>query len=313
MKENDRWLTEAMDHLDPALIEDMDGQATAKRRPAPVRVLLIAACVTGALILGAVAAEMAGIWVSPILPGNELGWVFPSENPEDYSGYVVHGVEGFSWDKVSEELKAEAEKEPELYRVYFNSQAELEAALGFALPYNPVLEAAPEGQGHSRPAGSEEVIHSFGDIEVIIGNNGKATGIAVDTHYIIGNPEHTTHKIYLPISEEDRERGVVESYMTCTGEATVSVRYLGDANSSYMYLYRVRDTELTREDYVTSNGIAAVIIQEVSSSDDHDEIRGYTAHLAVDGMAVTISFRSSNDCVDQEGILKSILDAYPAS
>lgn len=315
MKEDSGQILEAMDHLDPALIEDMDGQTAAKRRRIPARTLLIAACVAGVLILGAVGSEVMGLQVSPILSGNELGWLEPSEDPEVYSGYTVQGVDGFSWDNVSEELKAEAEKAQDgSYIAYFSSQAELEATLGFTLPGNSVLDAAREGKGHYQLAESEDVIHTFGRLWIVLEGDGNVHSLHVWTNYAVSNPEHKDHKINLPISEEMRKSGTVAIYHTCTGEVLVGVEYQGqEGGTSTINSYK--NIKLTQEDYVTPSGVKTVIIHEnFRTSDDFDDgYRSYLAHLAVDGMTLTIHVNGNENCTDVKGVLKSILDAYPAS
>lgn len=317
----------APEGLRGSVMDMTERERTKKTRPAPARVLMAAACICALLAVGAVAvAEMVGIQVGPILPGDELP-LDPSKNPEDYSGYTIIHDGGFSWDRVSAELKAEAKENMRegIYTAYFGSQAELEAALGFTLPYNSFLAAAQESEGRyglpgSLP-GTKEVIHIFGQL-LLVGNEETLSWLSADTNYAISNPEHVAHTVDLPISEEERKDGVVSSYTTCMGEVSVSVNYEGresEMSGTITYLYE--NFELTREDYVTPNGVQTVIIREDSKTPaliefdegliEFDEgYQSYTAYLTVDGMMLSVHVHGNENCTDVKGVLKSILDAY---
>lgn len=288
-------------------VMNINGQErTKKTRPTPMRALLVAACVCALLVVGAVAAaEMFGVQVSPVLPGDELP-LDPSEDPEDYSGYTVINDGGFSWDRVSEELQAEAKANMQdcIYIAYFGSQAELEAALGFALPYNPVLDAAQEIEGRYKPSKSEEWIDAFGEL-MLFGTDEMLDRLHLTTKYMISNPEHVEHD--------------APSRLACTGEVTVAVQYSGRESGTTTVTHVYEGFNLTREEYVTPNGLQAVIIQEDSymykGLDGSYEVektgyQSYSAYLSVDGMVLKVYVHGNETCTDVKGILISILDAY---
>ncbi|MBP3520848.1 MAG: hypothetical protein J6J87_05855 [Oscillospiraceae bacterium] len=140
MKEDSGRILEAMDHLDPALIEDMDGQATAKRRPAPVRVLLAAACICALLVTAAVAAEALGFDFVKIFSFEKEG--------KQVEGYRADGsgIVYIPLKDLSPEVQALEGQYADEYihteRLSFDSWEEAEEYLGYEIVDHPVLRGA---------------------------------------------------------------------------------------------------------------------------------------------------------------------------
>ncbi len=152
MKENRDWITETLDHLDPALIEDMDGQTKAKRRPAPVRVLMAAACICALLVTAAMAAEAMGFdFVMLFHKGEEKTFTYvihgSDELLEGSSIFEIDGsgiMERIPLNELSPALQelGEKRKDEDWYgeERFFASWAEAEEFLGRKLAYNAALE-----------------------------------------------------------------------------------------------------------------------------------------------------------------------------
>ena len=311
MKENDRWLTEAMDHLDPALIEDMDGQAAVKRRPAPMRVMLVAACICALLAVGAVAVSIAG-------------------NLD------------FPWGDISTEAKvaihtANAENlDPSHIAIVqtFDSQKELREFLAIPIPQNAYLDEppvwVPEDWLKAEEQLAELTSHSFAVLrnrsEMRIDNEGGYGSV----HCRLSATE-TENAHSRTLFAESHYTIVKDGFSFETGNWTIPFNV-------YMYatwfddkllaqygpfdiiaMARERTEEdglIFREEYTTAAGLEAVIcgIKDIPSEGE-----------SIDSVAIEATFESGGAyyvhsmCVfypDEEtmkeavDILKSILDAY---
>ena len=299
-------------------------QARARRRRIPVRVLIAAACVAAALAVGAVAIEMtAGLQVSPIRSGSEL---YPNGLPddldgdvEDYSGYSVRGQTDFNWDNISQDLRdavaeaaAEAETQAYSYHAFFDSKDELEKFLGFSLPENPFLSAGREstaGYRFDSEEEREEIVHAFASLSVVGEQETGPIQLRITASYVVPDPNHVKHEIWYDEDGEvhyEGERPVGATYRVCIDGVHVHMSIYGAAVSN---TYEYKDKILTRKTYVTPSGAEVVIVQKFSEKYGS---AGYIAYFVLDGMTIEL-WASGNTCVDVEGILYSILDAYDTS
>lgn len=144
---NKERIMEAMDYIDPALIEAADRTiSTAKRsRRELSRIAVIAACLCLVLAGTAVAAELSGVRVTEFYPG-------PASDNEGYeaaekAGYMMEGgVAYFQLDSFSEEIKSLALEYPHgQVAKSFASWDDAEAFIGMNLQDNPLLDAADPG------------------------------------------------------------------------------------------------------------------------------------------------------------------------
>lgn len=317
MKEDSGRILEALDHLDPALLEDMDGQTTVKRRSVPMRILLAAACVAGLLMIGAVAVEViTGIQVGDLsLAGKFVGINEDTgeyeELYEDREGITVIAPDGFSWSRASKELWDMVAQAPEdRYYAYFDSQDELEKFLGFSLPKNSVLDEAEEGSTNHcvKEDDFERFDHPFALLDIWKWEDGSPDSLSINAGYYIQNPAHEPHDQ----RREHEDSGYAE--YSCGGarlflDLSVAAREQGRTFFQSYVFGNKEDTKLVREDYVTPNGLPVVIIREEDNASDYQH---YHVHFALDGMGFSF-WVSWPPCVDAEAILKSILDAYEVS
>lgn len=343
MKENDRWLTEAMDHLDPALIEDMDSQATAKRRPAPVRVLLIAACTAALLAVGAVAAEVADVdlveiitasvkefFTSDFLMGKELEAALPSTAAEDLEerdsqnigGFVVSGLEkGFSWANVSQEFYDAVQNAPGThYCVGFETWDEAEALIGVELANNPMLESFDPllcRYYTIDPETGKSVLatEANGKIEASHGSQNGIDSLRITAQYGILGEGHE-HTSYISISNEEWEAGNRPETRICRYPMIVHVS--GSANVDECVFTFDSTLSGTKETYVTPNGLETTIyqIKRDNPYSNYSEDFTYEAVFSLNNILYCVSLGSCDETTPQlepevlESTLKSILDAY---
>ena len=298
MKQNDFYMQEALGQIDPILLEEAGTQTGKHRRSVPVRVLTVAACLAAILVVGAVAAELAGFQISGILSGHEL---FPDGLPdtwrgdgavEDYTGYKVSSEESFAWDKVSDELRAAVAQAPDhAYAGYFDSQAELEEFLGFSLPENSILSSAQESTAGYQFDDEEEITHAFSRLFVAGTSDGEPSSLWLLASYSLQEHEHANP------AEAD----------ACRGGINVHLQFHGYGNGGHSTTYSYQDWILTQETYVTAGGWEATIIQTASQVNPDAQI--YVAYLSLDGLTVEIRV-GGDECVDAKEVLKSVLDAY---
>ena len=144
---NKERIMEAMNHIDPALIEAADRSAsTAKHtRRGWSRIAVIAACLCLLLAGTAVAAELAGVRIIEFYSG-------PASDNEGYdaaekAGYMIEGgVAYFQLDSFSEEIRSLALEYPHSQVAKsFASWDDAEAFIGMNLQDNPLLDSADPG------------------------------------------------------------------------------------------------------------------------------------------------------------------------
>lgn len=295
MKEDSGRLLEAMDHLDPALIEDMDGQTTVKRRPAPVRVLLIAACTAALLAVGAVAAEVSGVDIVEVVKTalgiqiSEPRTIVRPTDEAELEGWAVALPEGIAEDRLSAEFWAELQSaEPDEYDMRcifkeFQSREELKAYLGVAPTLNPLLEQgdiALEGHGGWHLEG-----RSNAEVEI--------TYVWVTGNFSIPVPETDGKTIHV----------LLDTWVSTA-----------ERPSGGIYFENVE--EVIQEEYVTKNGLKAVLSNtRFAPTEENPEYYGGCgiAEFYLDGLAYRLRVWYDTQWTEDAQVtatLKSILDAY---
>lgn len=144
---NKERIMEAMNHIDPALIEAADRDAAVTRcgRRGWHRVAIIAACLCLILAGTALMAELSGVRIIEFYSG-------PASDNEGYdaaekAGYMIEGgVAYFQLDSFSEEIKSLALEYPYgQVAKSFASWDDAEAFIGMNLQDNPLLDDADPG------------------------------------------------------------------------------------------------------------------------------------------------------------------------
>lgn len=293
MKEDSGRILEAMDHLDPALIEDMDGQITAKRRPAPVRVVLIAACVGALLITAVAAAEVAGVDVMATVKsmlGIQVSEIHTWDDEDgEITGWGVRGSVEPEWlpEAFWAELRSVPLDEQGLGLLYkdFDSRESLEDYIGHTLPDNPILREDTEYWGMMASITKEEA-----EEEIV---------------YI-----HLSSTFEIALSESGEQPPASVNLWAWTSS-------LGQEGSVGYGFDNVMETD--REIYVTANGLEAAISKlyfEPVTDEGGMEYHPMSciADFYLDGFnyQLSISELLEREALAEE-ILKQVLDAYPVS
>lgn len=238
-------IMDAMDHIDPALIEAADA-APLRMRPRWRRPAVIAACLCLALAGTALAAELSGVRVVEFFQ-REARSINPGWEEEVYSGYTVAGdVRYFAISDFSPEV-AELDKtitRPTCWN--FRSWADMEEALGVGLMENPALEDAPTGGGFDLgiPGGSGKYVANFGGWY-----EGRIVGIAAYGSFLLHG---------------EKVRGHWEGGVHVSVKADLLTEHALEAEGydlSRDSAYYPEEVELTRSEYVTPGGLAVAIFR----------------------------------------------------
>lgn len=275
---NREQIMEAMNHIDPALIEAADrNTSTAKHsRRGWSRPAIIAACLCMLLAGTALAAEILG-WIEVKLPGSDEG--------VDGMSYQIEAEYGLlPVDILSEEVRqsAAAVPVPEEGKWYgeawrFDSWPEAEAFLGLELANNSLLEQMEKGST------------SFGDLEqeqiaegpclaIAEIDNGIPRWIHVEARYLEGQYQITE---------------------------TAGLQFYGPENRrverspAKMEITALTGRVIQMEDYAASSGLEASLITRSDLCE---------AYFIKSGVLFTLSVSDSGP--DAQQLLKDILDAY---
>lgn len=308
MRENGAWVSEALDHLDPALLEDLEGAAGTKaRRPVPVRALLAAACICGALVIGAVAAEALGFDFVKIFQGEEKPIVYVNlkdyglgERVEVGTLYEVDGsglMSSIPLGELSPALQEiqEQYKDEDWYseNVGFDSWAEAEEFLGRELADNAVLDGMEYG---TRFANAKEDWQKKACSVGAFIKYGELSSVDVATKYL------------MPVSQGGNTVN--------TGISVYADLFIGEESPSYP-AFGFMDTGYWaaegQEGYLTANGLETVIISLKQARDDNIMPNGeYHAFFFLRGVRfrVEVSYFCAEDQETVLAGLKQVLDAF---
>lgn len=307
MKEKDLFMQEALGYLDPELLEESEKTAGKKRRPAPVRALLAAACICALLATAAVAAEVAGVDVVEsvrTMLGIKVSEPTTLGGSGIFKGWTVTLPETFTNERFSEEFLTELEAMPvDMYdrkmieRKDFETLEELKEYLGTAPIINPILE-----QGDLRRLEEykdkdlKEVWHLMAHKMDTVEQEG-----VIDV-WVYSN-------FGIPVPGTDGE------LLSVLMEASFSTE---DPPNPSRGAYFPDVAEIVQENYVTPNGLETVIarVRFDPVEGDPKTPRGATyVEFYLDGFRYTLSTHdfygeAEVDEAKIEATLKSILDAY---
>lgn len=307
MSENGAWVSEALDHLDPALLEALEGaDGTKVRHPVPVRVLLAAACICGALVIGTVAAEALGFDFVKIFQGEEKPIVYV--NLKDYGSgerveaSTLYEVDGSGLSNIPlRELSPAIREIQEQYKdedwhtenVGFDSWAEAEEFLGRELADNAVLDRMEYGKRFVEP--KEDWQRKACSVGAFI-RYGEISSVDVVAEYL------------MPISQGGTS--------VSTGISVRADLYIGEELPFYP-TFGFMDTGYWaaegQEGYLTANGLETVIISLKQVRDGNVTQRGeYHAFFFLRGVRFRVETNYWGP-EEQETVLaglKQVLDAF---
>ena len=140
-------IMEAMDHIDPALVEEAGLElSVAKRgRRGWSRAAVIAACLCAVLAGTAVAVELSGVRIVDIW-NNEMRATGPDGTLEEVSSVTIsRDIRYFSIDELSQQIMELDQGFTEPAARTFSSWEKMEDFVGIRVMENPVLDEAHSG------------------------------------------------------------------------------------------------------------------------------------------------------------------------
>lgn len=295
---NSEQVMEAMNHIDPALIEaaDRNGSAAKRTRSKWSRPAVIAAC------LCLVLAGTALAWNSSAL---QINWGGSDMDEWMNDLDVVYSIDWdlvyFPLDRISEEITGlAAEYQHSTAAWPFNSWDELEKYLGMDLFDNPVLDAADPGPQHSYAGMSGRATHIL--LLAHFGDKGLATVSADGSYVIDGIWVRPETQFYTDLMRED-----VESYAEQHGKPAPGMVTGGENQEVSM-----------EEIYTTPSGLEVTITQNFYDGRDGWQSTQYLAHLSINGIRCNIVAGTypvgysweREDPVHTLEVLKEVLDGF---
>ena len=295
---NREQIMEAMNYIDPALIEaaDRKGSTAKGSRIRWSRPAVIAAC------LCLVLAGTALAWNSSTL---QINWVGSDaeEWMEDLD--VVYTIDWdlayFPLDRISDKITGlAAEIQNDTAAWPFNSWDELEEYLGMDLFDNSVLDAAAPGPQHSYEGMSGRATHIL--LMARFGDKGLVTVSADGSYVIDGIWVRPETQFYTDLMRED-----VELYAEQHGKPAPGLVTGGD------------DQEVSMEEiYTTPSGLEVTITRNFYDYGDGWQSTKYLAHFSINGVRCNIVAGTypvdysweHEDPVHTLEILKEVLDGF---
>ena len=140
-------IMEAMEYIDPGLIEAAGREVSAAKRGRRgwSRPAVIAACLCAVLAGTAVAAELSGVRIVDLWE-NETRVVDPDGTQEEVSGVTIsRGIRYFSVDELSQQVMELDRGFTKSAARSFSSWEEMEDFVGIRVMENPVLAAVHSG------------------------------------------------------------------------------------------------------------------------------------------------------------------------
>lgn len=240
-------IMDAMEYIDPALVEAAGRAAPAAKRGwrGWSRLAVIAACLCVVLAGTAVAAELSGVRIVDFF-NHEARSANPGWEPEIYSGYTVENdVNYFPIDALSQEI-AEIDRTAERTVCRsFSSWEKLEAFVGLDIMENPVLADVPAG------AGVDLGIEGGSGSYVACVNAWADEGV----QRVLVNGSFLLHG-------ERTYYGNWRNGVSVNVEAEVfTERHHGEWDPGERSVYYANDTEVSSEEYVTAGGIVVQIFR----------------------------------------------------
>ena len=244
------------------ILEQLEQKSPAKRRIRPLRVALIAACVCLALVGGAFAAHLSGVWLGEQIVG------------EDSSSFRVEAnLVQWEMNDLGEQLQSDLEQGT--LRRSFQTRGELEEYLGIELIGHSILETAPivdtlkvdfQYNWNLRPElkidpDARYVLSGMTTDNVEMGKDPQV--VKVTTHRVVDNFEvYTDARLITEYAGvEEIERGILGEFFD--DEPMIDTFLSFDENGEPVWEavnYRSAEKIFTSEQYVTANGLEATVV-----------------------------------------------------
>lgn len=297
---NRERILEAMEYIDPVLIESADRPLKKVRRGGWLRIAVIAACLCLVLAGTAVAWNSSRVRITWVDEESEE-WL--KENNVAYT--IDHDYAYFPLDCFSDEVTEFTEELAHKLKGWaFKSHDKLEKFLGLEIWDNPVLDAAVPGPTTSLSGMKDKPTH----ILLMASYNGKgALSISTDASYVVDSIwVKADTQLYTDLMRED-----VETIAEYGGKPGPGIVTLGD--------YRIEaDME---EVYTAASGLEATITRSVSAAKGaQQEIVSYLAHFDVNGIRFDVYARPypvgvmwaeyEDDPAHTLEVLKEVLDGF---
>lgn len=309
MKEDKLFVQEALGYLDPELLEESEKTMGKKRRPAPVRALMAAACICALLIIGSVAVELLEFdFVHIFGEQEEKKTVYmriegDEEAKEMGLVYEVNGsgaVKNIPLSDLSPALQElqEQYKEEDWYTqdLAFGSWEEAEEYIGHEISDNAVLDQA------------EYVPSTYGIVEHSREVEGNCIVFAAVKHGELNSVDvHAQYRLSIPGAKDEDTESIhvsVEAHL-----------FTGDELPMYPVFMLIDNGHLTaagQESYLTANGLEAVIIDVKDVQDGEIQSNGsYHAFFFLRGVRFKLEVGYWGDRAEPVlTTLKQVLDAY---
>ena len=308
-------IMDAMEYIDPARVEEAGREAPALKRGRRgwSRPAVIAACLCAVLAGTAVAAELSGVRIVDIWD-NRTQTVDPDGTLEEVSGVTIsRGIRYFSIDEFSQQIIELDQGFTEPAARSFSSWEEMEDFVGIRVMENPVLAAARSGGTvHvGLPDGEGRFVARFDP------GPGHASDGVTPMEGIVGI------KLY---GSYNRRRGDPDLWPWGGLCINVSAELALDTENSFLdeieLSYSSDEAVITRETYVTSNGLSVLISKEEipereGGSVPSPAVDWYTAYFTLDGVFFSVSavdYKDFNGGNIPAGLveetLKEVLDGF---
>lgn len=300
-----RKVIEAMDYIDPALIEAADVRQEETRRIQWKRPALIAACLCLVLAGTAIAAELAGVHVSDFFEGTVTDFQGRERDAVSYE-YQANGIRRIPGDSlaptVSEYIARNRGSDGGYYITRgVDSMERAEEFLGLDLPDNPVLDQAKHGlvgfaKGDSL-AGESRISSRFCGISLHGAGELPAT-IQLRTAY------------HFPSADDDDSVSVDVSMQLYTDEGDSSAEE-GEVWSRVSMWQD--ETPLEKYTYMAPSGLEATVLEILDTGKTgwgEERTRyEYTAYFILDGILFEVWVSDTDEALARETI-EQILDGF---
>ncbi|MBD5149119.1 MAG: hypothetical protein HDT18_01785 [Oscillibacter sp.] len=309
---NKERIMEAMNHIDPALIEAADRSAsTAKHtRRGWSRIAVIAACLCLLFAGTAVAAELAGVHITGFFY-NEPHYVSADGTVENVSGYTFsRDIQHFRVEDLSQELIELGQGLTEPVARSFSTWEQMEEFVGIKVMDNPVLAEAHVGCDQ--------------DVMGLPGGRGKYVA------YISPGPGHAADGVtpmsginsislsgsyYLNYDDPDLwpRQGILIDVRANLAFASANP-VLGEGA-----VYFPENTDVAYEEYVTPNGLCVLFTRaELPEGKDRSHACDYySAEFTLNGVSFSVSATDIKGVFEEdvppglvEEAVKSVLDGF---
>ena len=307
-------IMEAMDHIDPALIEEAGREASlAKRgRRGWSRAAVIAACLCAVLAGTAVAVELSGVQIVNIW-NNEMRATGPDGTLEEVSGVTIsRDIRYFSIDELSQQIMELDQGFTEPAARTFSSWEEMEDFVGIRVMENPVLDEAHSGgtMDVGLPDGKGRFVAHFSP------GPGHAADGVTPMDGIVAVRMYGCYSLRSGSPELQPWGGV---------DITVSAELAIDTENNFldeMELLYSDDAAAVQETYVTPNGLNVLISkteipEQEGGSVPSPAVDWYTAYFTLDGIFFcisTVDYKDFNGGNIPAGLveetLKEVLDGF---